>query len=209
MTTLYFVRHTESLSNSEGKISGITDRGVSDNGRIQLERLAQRFRDVTLERIIASPLIRTRETAGAVNRYHSLDIETDKRVIEIDIGDWEETDWIKLKKRGGELLERWQLYPDLFEAPNGDKMVDFYARAAKTVDEIAAGNDNKAVAIVTHGCFLRNVFTYMKHRDITALRSQKRFYNTSVSKVIFDPASESYNVEYENDISHLDGVTIL
>jgi len=209
MTTLYFVRHTESLSNSEGKISGITDRGVSENGYVQLERLAQRFRDIPLDRVFASPLIRTRATADAVNRYHGLDIAVEPRLIEINIGDWEESDWWRIKKAGGELFERWQLYPDLFEAENGDKMSEFYTRAAKAVCDIAAGNDGRAAAIVTHGCFLRNVFSFMKHRDILALRTQKRFYNTSVSKVLYEPSDGSFTVEYENDVSHLDGVTIL
>lgn len=48
MTTIYLVRHCESMGNINRIFQGHTDEEISENGRMQLEKLAERFRDIHL-----------------------------------------------------------------------------------------------------------------------------------------------------------------
>ena len=89
MTTLYLVRHCEAEGNTARVFQGSIDRDISPNGQKQLDRLAERFRDVPLAAVYSSPLLRAYKTAQAVNRYHGLPIVTDDRLKEINGGVWE------------------------------------------------------------------------------------------------------------------------
>ena len=106
LTTIYLVRHCEAMGNINRIFQGHTDEEISDNGRLQLEKLAERFRDIHLDALYSSPLKRAYRTAEAVNRYHQLPIHTDERLIEINGGHWEEKPWEALP----------ELYPDEWAA---------------------------------------------------------------------------------------------
>jgi probable phosphoglycerate mutase len=58
------------------------DLHLNDIGKQQAELAAERLRDTEFDRIIVSPLPRTRQTAEIVNRYHNVSIE-----VHPDLGD--------------------------------------------------------------------------------------------------------------------------
>ena len=93
MTTLYLVRHCEAMGNIRRIFQGHIDEGISGNGRRQLERLTERFRDVPLDAIYSSPLQRAMYTAEAVDGAHGLPIVQDRRLMEIHGGVWEGKPW--------------------------------------------------------------------------------------------------------------------
>lgn len=89
MTSIYLVRHCQAQGNVNRVFQGRIDSEISEEGRRQLDRLAERFRRIPLDAVYTSPLQRARLTAEALNRYHGLPVRTDARFIEIDGGCWE------------------------------------------------------------------------------------------------------------------------
>lgn len=59
---------------------------LNDAGTQQAQEAADRLRDVALDRIIVSPLPRTRQTAEFVNRYHAAPIEIHPDITDIRSG---------------------------------------------------------------------------------------------------------------------------
>lgn len=55
-------------------------------GEQQAQAAAEQLREVTLDRIIISPLPRTRQTAGFINRYHHAPIEVHPDIADIRSG---------------------------------------------------------------------------------------------------------------------------
>lgn len=55
-------------------------------GKRQAQAVAEQLRDVTLDRIIVSPLPRTRQTAEFVNQYHDAPIEVHPDIADIRSG---------------------------------------------------------------------------------------------------------------------------
>ena len=80
MTTIYLVRHCEAYGNINRVFQGHIDSEISDNGRRQLERLTERFRDIPLDAVVSSPLKRAYLTAQAINGGRGLPVETDERL---------------------------------------------------------------------------------------------------------------------------------
>ena len=85
---LYLTRHGRTnfndleLCNDDPNV----DVHLTDTGIAQAEAAAEQLREVRLERIISSPLPRTRQTAAIINRYHHLEIETHSDIADIRSG---------------------------------------------------------------------------------------------------------------------------
>lgn len=158
MTTIYLVRHCEAMGNINRIFQGHTDEEISENGRMQLEKLAERFRGIHLDAVYSSPLKRAYHTAEAVNRYHRLPIHTDGRLMEINGG-------IGRRSPGGaaELYpsewEDWSERPWRFEAEGGEPMREVYRRMAEALTDIAAAHPGEAVAAASHGCAIRTALS--------------------------------------------------
>ena len=52
-----------------------------------------------------------------------------------------------------------------FEAPSGDAMCDVRNRMIAVMERIARENPGKTVAVVSHGCALRNFLCYVEFGD--------------------------------------------
>src|SRR5256885_9383277 len=63
VTTLYFVRHGESEANAAQVFAGQTDSPLTAKGREQAKVVARALRPVPFDRIVASTLSRTKDTA--------------------------------------------------------------------------------------------------------------------------------------------------
>ena len=79
-TVLSLVRHGRTGANAAGLLLGRLDPGLDEVGQWQVSRLADALGPV--DRLVASPLTRTRETAAAIGGP----VELDERVIELDYG---------------------------------------------------------------------------------------------------------------------------
>ena len=85
---LWMARHGKTEAPS-GVAIGRTDVPLAAAGRRQAAELAERLAGVPLQRIYASDLRRSRETAERVASAHGLPVEIDADLRELDFGAWE------------------------------------------------------------------------------------------------------------------------
>jgi 2,3-bisphosphoglycerate-dependent phosphoglycerate mutase len=85
---LTFLRHGESVGNAENRFQGHADFPLTEKGRAQAQDLAERWLadDVTFDRCISSPLLRTRQTAEIVTQALNVPLEFDADWMEINNG---------------------------------------------------------------------------------------------------------------------------
>ena len=93
MTTIYLIRHAEAEGNLYRRIQGHWNGQVTPRGQQQIDALAERFRDVPIDAVWSSDLQRTKDTAGAILKYHDLQLETTPRLREANLGVWEGRPW--------------------------------------------------------------------------------------------------------------------
>jgi len=201
MTRVYLVRHAKSVGNVIRIFQGRCNLGLSDEGKAQLPQLAEWFRYVHLDAIYASPLLRTMQTAEAVNNYHKLPIQTDDGLREIFAGEWEGQKFSELPTLFPEEWYRWTQDNANFVAPNGESVVQVYERMSETIDRIARENDGKDIAIVSHGCALRCYQCHALGIPISEIDKILIARNASVSCVIYD--GDEIRVEFYDDHSFL------
>jgi broad specificity phosphatase PhoE len=199
---LYLIRHAEAEGNIDETFQGMIDRNVTAKGYRQLECLAQRMRAVPLTALYTSPLIRARVTAEAINRFHRLPVQEMSELREIHAGPWEGEKWAVLPEKFPESYRLWTQDMPRFTIEGGESMESVYTRMKSTVGKIAAENPDGTVAIVSHGCALRNYLSYLMCGSIEGLKDVGWSDNTAVSLVEFEE-DKLPKLIYRNDASHL------
>lgn len=86
---IYFIRHGESQANADGVHDGQRlDSSLTEKGRKQAKVTAEKAKSdgLIIERIISSPLKRAKETAIEFSKTFDIEVETDDRLKEYDMG---------------------------------------------------------------------------------------------------------------------------
>ena len=139
---LIVVRHGRTEHNASGLLLGHIDPPLDELGRQQAEALAAAVGPV--DRVITSPLLRTRQTAAAFG----VEPEVDERWIELDYGDY---DGVPLGEIRAETWQQWRTDAD-FAPPNGESMRQLGERVGAALDDLAADGSaaERTTVIVTH-----------------------------------------------------------
>lgn len=202
MTTIYLVRHAEAAGNIERRFQGHFDGKISENGEKQLQHIKKRFRKVALNAVYTSPLSRAVATAEMVNYYAELPLIIDRNLMEICGGQFEGKKYAELPELFPEEWEHWDKEPHKFRAPGGESMRQCYERMKHVVTHLVHANMGHTIAIVSHGCALRNYLCYITDTPFELLDSIPWGDNTCVSRIDFDDKFKP-RIVYINDVSHL------
>lgn len=157
VVTVVLVRHGRSTSNAAGTLAGRTP-GVEldEQGRQQAATLAGRLRDITIDRLISSPLERCRQTLLPLADQLGLTVETDGRLLEVDYGSWSGR---ALKDLLHEPLWRVvQAHPSAAVFPEGEGLADMSARAVDAIRSIRrASTADQTVLVCSHGDVIKAI----------------------------------------------------
>ena len=152
---IYVARHGQTAWNVQCKVCGRTDLPLTEIGLLQAQRLAEEAAKCKIDRIIASPMLRARQTAGAVADRCGLEIFIDDRLIEQDYGQCEGMD--RLDPR---FLECKRNFATRY--PGGESMLDLACRVYAFLDELPAKYPEETVLLVCHGGVMRSIRTYFE-----------------------------------------------
>ena len=88
MTTLYLVRHGETVDNANQIMQGQTQGELNENGLRQARLLSETWKEQPLDAVIASDLKRSVDTARIIAAPHQLEVQTTPLLRERDWGDF-------------------------------------------------------------------------------------------------------------------------
>ena len=149
MTTLYLVRHGETVDNVNQIMQGQTQGELTENGIRQAQQVCEDFKDVPLDVVIASDLKRSVDTARIIAEPHHLQVVTTPLLRERDWGGFTGRFIPDLKG---------EVWPDDVETLENllSRAGEFIAYVKKTCPEkkvLAVGHGiiNKAIQAVYHG----------------------------------------------------------
>ncbi|QKZ21947.1 bifunctional RNase H/acid phosphatase [Streptomyces chartreusis] len=151
--TFVLLRHGETPLTPQKRFSGSggTDPSLSDVGREQAERVgAALARRGTVQAVVASPLTRTRETAGIVAAHLGLDVTVDDGLRETDFGAWEGLTFGEVRERYADDLNAWLADPEARPTGDGESFAATATRIAATRDKLVAAYAGRTVLLVSH-----------------------------------------------------------
>jgi broad specificity phosphatase PhoE len=139
---LILVRHGQTDANARGVLLGREDPALDDIGRAQASVVAAALPRSC--RVVASPLLRTRETAAIIAGEG--DVEIDERWIELAYGVLEGTPVADVPD---ETWRRWRNDPD-FAPEGGETLRALGQRVTEACEELLADAFDNDVIVVTH-----------------------------------------------------------
>ncbi|MCQ9184259.1 bifunctional RNase H/acid phosphatase [Streptomyces sp. IBSBF 2953] len=202
--TFVLLRHGETPLTPQKRFSGSggTDPSLSDVGREQAERVAAALaRRGTVQHILASPLARTRETAGAVAARLGLEVTVDDGLIETDFGAWEGLTFGEVRERHPDDLNAWLADPEAEPTGGGESFAATAVRIAAARDRLAAAYAGRTVLLVTHVTPIKT-FVRLALGAPPASLFRMELSAASLSAVAYF-ADGNASVRLFNDTSHL------
>jgi broad specificity phosphatase PhoE len=200
-TRLYLVRHGATQLTAEDRFSGAVGVDLSDVGRIQVQRLAERLQDDGITAVYTSPLSRTVETAEILARPHALPVIHRDGLREISHGRWEGLTRREVESRFPEEYTSWEQDPFTFAPVDGESGLGVLARALPVVREIVVAHKDECVLVVSHKATLRLLISSLLGFDGRGYRDRLDQSPACLNVVDFkDPVRA--RLMLFNDVSH-------
>jgi probable phosphoglycerate mutase len=178
VTTFFFVRHGESEANAAHRFSGRQDSPLTARGREQAVIVAQALDDVPFDRIVATPLSRSLDTALVVGRRRRMPVDVVNELVEIDVGDRTGASFDEV--RG---LPDWK--DDGFVAwPGGETLDQVLQRSLRGVVRLARETAGGTVLVIGHGGVTRILVSHFL--GILPKLDRSPATNTNVTVIVTD-----------------------
>ena len=213
---LVLVRHGLSSFNLEHRIQGRDDlSSLTTEGREQARACGEALRDLSFAQAYCSPLQRAQQTAEVLLSSHGqgLGVETDPRLLEIDLQPWSGLLRREVRERFPAEEECWRLRPQDLELTRADghrynpllelleQAEDFRQQLLGSHNDAMFGDADQTVLVVAHNAILRALM--LRLLDLPASQFRRlRVDNASIS--IFNlSADASVQIESLNGTAHL------
>lgn len=154
MIELWLIRHGQTDWNVEGRFQGSEDVPLNYTGREQARKLAKKLDGNSFSAIFSSDLLRAKETAEIIATKLDLPLFIDKRLQEINQGDWEGVLFTEIKEKYPEEIIHRKEDPVFFRPPGGESVEEVSKRITSIVNEISRTFEDEKILIVSHGLAL-------------------------------------------------------
>jgi probable phosphomutase (TIGR03848 family) len=148
-TVVLLVRHGQTPTTGKllpGRAPGLH---LSETGQAQAAAVGERLAKLKkVDAVYASPLERTKETAGAIAKALGMKVKLDKGLLEADIGDWTGQELKTVRKS-----PEWKIvhsYPSGFRFPGGESFVEMQTRTVSALERLRLAHPGQTIVAVSH-----------------------------------------------------------
>ncbi|MGZ9223749.1 MAG: histidine phosphatase family protein [Anaerolineales bacterium] len=171
-TRIYLVRHGATQLSAEDRFAGAVDVELSEEGKFQAARLAERLADDNITAVYCSPLTRTIQTATILATPHKLPLIHQDGLREIHHGHWEGMRRADVEAQFLDEYAAWEEDPFTFAPQGGEAGVNVIARALPVIREIVLEHRGQNVLVVSHKATLRLLISTLLGFDARGYRDR-------------------------------------
>jgi broad specificity phosphatase PhoE len=194
------VRHGETTYNAEGRIQGQTDAPLSERGRWQAERIAERLRGYQFDACYASDLSRAADTARAIMRHHpETPFEFTTLLREIRFGVFEGKIAPEIAEAYPDEYALWMENRRGFTPPGAESIPELHERAGRALAWLREQGKETAL-VVAHGGIFVSFMAQVLNLD---LEHRYRFHFDNTSLTVIEDGQWGPRLLLCNDASHL------
>ena len=178
-------------------------RGSSDPAEgwtSSAESLAESLLGTRPAAVVASPLLRSRQTAIAIAEALGLEPQFDRDWAEVALGDWDGLGYAEMASGWPENFRDWRRSTAV-SPPNGESLDDVVKRVGAACDRLVIAHPGRTVVVVSHTAPIRTVLARALAAGPAALW-RLRVDPTGVSVVRFW-ADGGCEVATVNSVAHL------
>ncbi len=200
-TKIYLIRHAEAEGNLYRVAHGQYNSTITPRGYQQLHHLRERFRDIPIDAVYGSDLLRAHTTASAIYVPKGLSFRPMPLLREICLGIWEQMSWGEILRMDSDMYVYFNKRPDLWHAEGAETFAQVRDRTLAGIRQIAAENPGKTVAATSHGAALRTLLGTLQGMSLEELGATGHADNTAVS--LIEVEGDDIRVIFRDDNSHV------
>lgn len=200
---LVAIRHGETVWNTQGLQQGQLNSDLTDLGRAQAKALAGRLGGEPFDGLYSSDLGRALETARIIAERVGLDVETDPRLRERDLGILQGISLRQFEQEHPHEYARFRSGDPDYVIPTGESARQRHERCVACATELAARHPGQRILIVTHGGILDSFFRHALQLPLTVPRRFSLF-NASINS--FTVTNGHWRLKSWGDVEHLKGI---
>lgn len=189
------------MLSAEDRFAGATDVELSNEGREQTRRLAQRLKQEKVAAVYASPLGRTMETASILAAPHQLEVQQRDGLREISHGRWEKLTRAEVDEKFPDEAAEWEKDPYTFAPVGGESGLAVTARALPVLIELVRAHAGETILVVSHKATIRLLLSSLLGFDARRYRDNLDLKPASLNIVDFKDPSRA-RLTLFNDTSH-------
>lgn len=211
MLTLYFARHGETIWNTQSRMQGRLDTNLTDQGISQALALGDLLRGMPIDRVFLSPAPRAIKTArlalqAGQFKWDQLEIVSDERVHEMDLGQWEGMSVDEVKAIDADNLQAFFFNPANY-CPTGtgetyaqvsERMASFLDEMEQLGEQANQTHTSLHVLLISHNITLKALLALMRRRPLAMLRDGPPIRQASLYQGIFLADGSWQIIEPEN-----------
>ena len=205
-TRVIAIRHGETVWNLEGREMGQKDSPLTPKGHTQAEALADRLEHSSFSALYSSDLPRALDTAQCIADQSKIDVVTDVRLRERNMGIFEGLTIPEMREQHPDVRREYENTGGSFVIPEGESGDQRQARSVACFEELAERHSGETIVIVTHGGVLAGLLQHVLDLPFESGRSFKRS-NGSLSLFVY--RKPNLILETWNDVSHLQDAAAL
>lgn len=200
-TNIIMIRHGYSVANNAEYFTGNLDVELTETGVKQAQLCADWLADTPIDAIYASDLVRAYHTAVPIAEKHRLPIIKDKRLREIDAGEWEGVQFDELMRRYPQEFSTWRYDVGRAACNGGETVAQFAQRILHAMTEIAQANAGKTVCVVTHATPIRVISAVASGIAIEDMAKARWACNASINRFAYE--NGNFSVVAMDQTEHL------
>ena len=201
VTRVFMVRHGATVLTAEDRFAGATDVQLSDEGREQTRRLAERLSAEKIAAVFASPMSRTMETASILAAPHRLAVQPRDGFREISHGRWEQMTRREVEEKFPEEAAEWEKDPYTFAPQGGESGLAVTARALPALIDLVRNHAGECFLVVSHKGTIRLLLSSLLGFDPRRYRDNLELNPAALNIVDFRSPTLA-RLSLFNDTSH-------
>lgn len=201
MKHVYIIRHGETDNNKNHKLQGRgINASINEAGRLQGGEIAYALKDVPIQKVVVSSLVRTLETATPLINQKKPIVEHYTELDEMNFGKWEGAYFNDVKKEIHEINSRWMSGEVTAEVEGGESPQQVFNRAGAKVLEVLSNSTEEHIAFMIHGRLIRILLSEFLGKGLRNMHLIKH-QNGAINHLTWN--GESFEVVKLNMIDHL------
>lgn len=148
MIKILLIRTGATEYECQGRVQGTLDIPLSEDGRQQVEQVADQLRDQTIDVLYAGPCRATQQSADILATELKLKAKTVEDLRNLDHGLWQGMLIDDVKVKQPKVYRQWQEHPETVCPPDGESLQVVRERLHRAVTKIAKKTKGGIAAVV-------------------------------------------------------------
>lgn len=148
MLKLLLIRTGATEYENQGRVQGTLDIPLSEDGRQQIERVAEQLRDTPIDACFTGPCRATQQTAEILAEQLKLKPKTLEELRNLDHGLWQGMLIDDVKAKQPKVYRQWQEHPETVCPPEGESLQVTRERLHRALNKITKKQKAGIAAVI-------------------------------------------------------------